>query len=122
MSLIPDEDLQSPAPYLKASDHKGLNAVVKIKSGYADSKTFDDEEQHGYALDVGKEKNIWISKGNLKLLVAEFGNDTEKWAGKTILLTTKNWDIRGNKTVGWVTSPIKDADKAGDEFSDDIPF
>jgi hypothetical protein len=120
MSIIKDEELSSPAPFLKASDHVGLNAVVKIKSGYADSKTFDGEEQHGYALDVGKDKPIWLSKGNLKLLVAEFSNDTDNWAGKTILLTTKAWDISGNKTTGWITNPIKDADKSAP--NDDIPF
>jgi hypothetical protein len=117
MAVIPDSELQSSSPHLKASEHAGYNKQCEIKTAGTDELNYPGEPtKHGYVIGIGAPKDIWLSKTNLKAIVAQFGNDTEKWVGKKILLTTKEYDIEGKQSVGWITTPM------GDDMSDDIPF
>jgi hypothetical protein len=122
MAVIPDTELQSSSPHMKASEYPDFNRQMKVVSAGTDELNYPGEPtKHGYIVQFeGAPKAIWLSKTNLKAIVKVFGNDTDKWAGKQVLLTTKNYDIEGKQSVGWITTPI--AEDGKDAFSDDIPF
>ncbi|MCP4929976.1 MAG: hypothetical protein GY918_13050 [Gammaproteobacteria bacterium] len=123
MSIIPEDQLQSSSPHMKASEYPDFNRTMKVVSAGPDELQYPGEPvKHGYIVQFeGAPKAIWLSKSNLKAMVKVFGNDTDAWAGKQVLLTVKNYDIEGKKTIGWITTPIAEG-SAADAFDDKIPF
>jgi hypothetical protein len=121
MAVIPDNELQSSSPHMKASEYPDFNRQMKVVSAGTDELNYPGEPvKHGYIVQLeNAPKAIWLSKTNLKAIVKVFGNDTDTWAGKQILLTTKDYDIEGKKSVGWITTPI---DESQNPLSDEIPF
>jgi len=111
---------ESESPYLKAADHEGINRQCIIKNAGTDTLNFDGKPpQEGAWIDVGAEKPIWLSKTNGRTLIGAFGNTTEEWLQKKVLLTTKDYTMEGGKkTAGWLVIPMLD-DKG---FDDKIPF
>lgn len=117
--MIIDEALfKSDSPYEKAADHVDMNTILSIESVGEDE--YEDDKgavtKFVYIKFTKAEKPIKVSKGNLKILVGQLSPDTGAWIGRKVNLSTKEWDINGNKTVGWVMTPL------GDEPDDAIPF
>jgi len=111
----------SAAPHLKASDHAGLNTVVTIKGADTDELTFPGQPvKKGIIIDIGKDKPIFLSRTNASVLLAAFGDDLPGWVGRKIILQTKDYDIEGKITTGWLTLVMPEAN--GDGPNDDIPF
>ena len=118
MSLLTDLYGSSKAPHLKAADNEGFNKVVAIKGAAIDELAFPGEPvKKGIIIDIGAEKPIWLSRTNADVLIAQFKDTLEDWAGKKIMLQTKGYSIDGKNTVGWVTLPMPEGD-----FDDDIPM
>jgi len=111
----------SESPYLKAADHAGMNKTCTIKNAGIDTLNFPDQPpQDGAWIDIGASKPVWLSKTNGRTLIGAFGNTTEEWLQKKVLVTTKDYDINGKKTTGWLIIPLTDKPTPG--FEDDIPF
>ena len=120
MPVIPDSELMSSSPYLKAADHAGLNKIVTVKSADVDEVTWPDgKTETVYVIDIGKEKPIKLSKTNMRTMVGIGGNNTDDWAGKKVVLATRDYDIDGKATTGWTVSAVPTSDDGPD---DDIPF
>ena len=114
-----DEKLfATDSPYLKAADHTDMNKIVTIESVGEDEYEGDNGnvEKFIYIAVKGGSKPIKVAKGQLKKLVAALGDDSGAWIGRKINLSTQEWNINGNNTVGWNMTVI------GDEPDDDIPF
>ena len=129
----------SESAFMRASDHKGINAIATIDDVGQDlfPGKHGREEAKLVITIKGKDQGIVLSKGNARTLADAFGDDTNKWAGKKINIQTKDYDIEGKQTTGFILSqPASEAQEWGeeqskqaaavaaekDEFSDDIPF
>jgi hypothetical protein len=109
----------SESPYLKAADHAGMNRQCVIKNAGTDVLNIPGKpEQPGAWIDIGAKKPIWLSKTNGRTLIGAFGNSTEEWLQKKVLVTTKEYNMEGKNTTGWVIIPL--LDEKG--FDDEIPF
>lgn len=45
----------------------------------------------------GKTWTYWPNKTSIGNLAREYGNDTDRWIGKTVVLTTETMMVRGSK-------------------------
>jgi hypothetical protein len=110
---------ESDSHWMKAADHDGMNKQLTIKDTGTDTISFDgqpDKDIVWIQLDKAP-KPIILSLTNGRTLVGAFGGDIEGWKQKRVLLTTKEYDIEGKKSVGWITTPLLEEDP-----DDDIPF
>jgi hypothetical protein len=106
----------SESNWLKAEDIKGKNvkAVIREVSAVHFDAQNDKPAQDKAALKFeGREKGVILNATNTKILINAYGKDSEKWLGKEIGLTTKEYEGFGSGIV----VVILDAD-----FDDDIPF
>ena len=99
----------SSSPYLKASDHAGMNKAVTVKGATVDEITYQGKEpQKCIIIDVGADKPIKLSPTNARALGAHFTEDLGAWAGRKIILQTKDYDIEGKGVTGWINLPTPD--------------
>ena len=124
MSKLTDLYGESQSLHLKAADNVGFNKQVKILSASEDEVTFPGEKpKRGIVIEVGAIKPIWLSRTNASVLLTHFGEDLGTWVGRQIILQTKNYEIKGALTTGWITIPVPDESATqGDLFSDDLPM
>ena len=102
--------------YLKAEDIKGKNVKAVIKEvGIVHFEANGDKpaQDKGALKFEGREKGVVLNATNTKVLIAAYGKDSNKWVGREIGLTTKDYEGFGSGIV----VVILDA-----EFDDDIPW
>ena len=116
----------SDSPYEKAAEHEGFNKQAIITESGADTLTTrDDKEREIIWLALScLEKPIVLSNTNGRALRDAFGKNTKTWHDKRVLLTTRRYNIDGNASVGWITTPMLEDDKPeiDPEFDDQIPL
>ena len=85
----------SESKHLKAKDFLGKNLKVKISD--VQIVEFEATEQADAAtravlLFEGKEKGLVLNATNNDTLCKSYGNDSDEWLGKTIALSTKEYE------------------------------
>lgn len=130
MANINDE---FPSKYLKASDLKGRNVLIKM-SHTAREQVGDDSKLILYF--QGSEKGMVLNKTNANNIAMLYGDETDDWATKEIVLFEAMVDFQG-KTVAAIRcrapqpkdragrnqpAPQRRPEPVGDDINDDIPF
>src|SRR5690606_32506139 len=106
----------SESNWLKAEEIKGKNvkAVIKeVGATHFEANGDKPAQDKAHLKFEGREKGVILNATNTKTLIAAYGKDSEKWIGREIGLTTKDYESFGPGIV----VVILDA-----EFSDDIPW
>jgi hypothetical protein len=111
-----------PSNYLKADDLQGREAKVTIRD--CKMEKMGDEDKLCIHF-VGKDKGMICNKTNANRIAHYFGDDTDGWIGKQIILGVELVDFQGKTTeairvkgkVEGVAAPVADA-----PFDDSIPF
>ena len=108
----------SESKYLKASDLQGARPKVRILGvnliEFEDRETGEKEIKPTISFE-GKEKAMVCNKTNVAELINAFGDESEDWKGKEVMLSTKFYDGVGKE--GLVLTAM-----GSDEPSDPIPF
>jgi len=84
-----------PSNYLKAADLQGREATVKIRE--CKLETLGDEKKL-ITYFVGKEKGLVTNKTNANRIAHYYGEDTDAWIGKEIIIGTELVDFQGKTT------------------------
>lgn len=104
--------------YLKAADLQGKRIKVTVSS--VELVEFDDDEKGKHKKPVvrmsGKEKKLVLNATSVQDMINAYGKDSDGWAGKEIVLSTKFYPAFGREGIV-VTPEIPAA-----EFDDKIPF
>jgi len=129
-----------PSDYLKAADLDGRNVMVKMDR----VEMRDIGGDHKPVLYfLGKEKGVVLNKTNSNNIALAYGDDTDDWHGKEIVLFEAMVDFQG-KTVSAIRvrtpqakdrngngsynagpdrqSPQQQRQQAHDDMDSDIPF
>lgn len=102
--------------HLKARDFLGKNLKVSIRDvQFVEFEGRDGEppQRKAILLFEGKEKGLVLNTTNTRKLIGAYGKDSDGWIGKSIALTTQEYE---NFAPGWVVNPLDV------EFDDEIPF
>lgn len=113
------------------ADIKNGDTVKIIDAGHTETGTFG--EQTIFAIETRNgEKNAPFNQSTINVLVDEFGNDSEKWAGQTVRVIIKKDTVAGKKVdIAYFVSGDWNLDEYGElcrpkdkgEITpDDIPF
>jgi hypothetical protein len=111
-----NEMYPSSSKYLKASDLKDREIRVKI-AGHEVAK-FDNGNKVVLTFE-GKERGLTLNKTNAMKIAAAYGEDIEGWRGQEVIMYPDKTDYQGS-LVDCIR--VRIPPKAGDDFSDDIPF
>ena len=121
-----------PSKYIKADDLQGRDIPVTID--HADiEKLGDDAKLILYFR--GKEKGMVCNKTNFNRIAYLYGDETDDWPGKDIVLTSEFVEFQGKTVRGLRVRapkrpdristgkvPAKEAENPADAMSDEIPF
>lgn len=122
-----------PSKYLKAADLQDRNITVRMS--HVKIETLNDDEKPVLYF-IGKEKGIVLNKTNATNISIAYGDDTNEWQDKEIILFPTMVDFQG-RSVEAIRVKIPKAKKADpissgqaqrqpqrDEaaIDDDIPF
>ena len=108
---------KSDSPYEAAKNFRGCNKQSIIEAVGEDTFSRDGQpDQTKMFIGVSAfEKPIVLSPTNVQSIIDQYGTKTKKWEGKRVLITTKDYNIDGNQTCGFIIMPLVD------EFDDEIP-
>ena len=98
-----------PSKYLKAADLQGRNIVVTI-SLVEIEKIGDDNKPVIYFL--GKTKGAVLNKTNASNIAILYGDETEDWVGKEIVLFPAMVDFQGRTVEAIRVRGVRAADKS----------
>jgi hypothetical protein len=130
-----------PSDYLKAGDLAGR--TVRVVMSHVEMKDIGDDHKPVLYFQ-GKDKGMVLNKTNANNITALYGDDTDGWAGREIMLFPAMVDFQGQTveairirapqpkdgaqaggptymTNGGVTGPTTPP-RGVDPMSDDIPF
>jgi arabinogalactan endo-1,4-beta-galactosidase len=114
-----------PSEYLKAADLNGRN--VRVKMDRVEMKDIGGDHKP-ILFFMGTEKGMVLNKTNANNISAAYGDETEEWQGKELVLFEAQVDFQG-KTVPAIRvrapaakdrAPVKPAPH--NDMNDDIPF
>lgn len=118
-----------PSNYLKAGDLDGR--TVRTVMDRVDMETIGDDEKPVLYFQ-GKEKGIVLNKTNANNIAQVYGDDTDDWSGKEIMLFPAMVDFQGRTVEAIrvraptakdrVTNPPRQQQQAHDNLDDSIPF
>jgi hypothetical protein len=118
-----------PSNYLKSEDLQGQEITVTI-ARCAMEKLGDDDKLVIHFR--GKEKGMVCNKTNANRIAHYFGDDTDNWIGKQIILGTELVDfqgrtteairVRGRSTPAASVEAQAPAAKAEEPFDTEVPF
>lgn len=117
-----------PSDFLKAADLQGQN--VKVIMGEVQMKEIGDDKKPVLYFQ-GKNKGLVLNKTNSKKIVEAYGDDTDGWAGRELILFEAMVDFKGD-TVAAIrvrvpqvkdqpSGPVRNAASRA-ELDDEIPF
>ena len=87
-----------PSKYVKASDLKGQNVIVVIGQVTFERIGTNDKDDKPVLYFQGKSKGMVLNKTNATNIAHLYGDDTDDWAGREIVLFPAMVDFQG-KTV-----------------------
>lgn len=132
------EIYKSDSEYLKAEDIGNAMPTVTIQT--VDLKDFGNGDQKLVLHFIGKEKCLPLNKTNAGTMQALYGDDTDQWCNRQVMLFTMPVDFNGKKTMAIrlrapaghtrpeQAAPVNDApppappQSAYDDMDDEIPF
>lgn len=114
--------------YINAGD---LETPITLTIDSVNEVTVGDEDKVTLAF-IGAKKELVLNKTNAFVLADLYGDDTDEWPGKRIMLKRTKVEFQGKKVDGVRLFPpasgkgkakaSPSADANGDAASDDIPF
>lgn len=119
-----------PSEYLKAADLDGRS--VKVVMSHVEMKDIGGDHKP-ILFFQGKDKGMVLNKTNANNISSAYGDDTDEWAGKEIVLFEAMVDFQG-KTVPAIrvrmpqpkdrqgSAPVAPKASATGTMNDDIPF
>lgn len=103
---------------LKASDLKGHEVRATIAGAEVIEFNNDGGKEQKLALSFsGKEKKLVLNKTNTGRIADAYGNDTDDWNGKTIILYEEKVEFGGN-----LVPAIRVRVPKPEALDDEIPF
>lgn len=121
-----------PSKYIKSDDLKGRDVSVLID--HADMEKLGDETKLIIYFQ-GKEKGMVCNKTNFNRIAYLYGDETDDWTGKEIILTSEFVEFQGKSVRGLrVRAPRKpsnistgkvpprEPETLAGEMDDEIPF
>jgi hypothetical protein len=110
-----------PSPYLKAADLQGQRVPAKISR--VEMREIGDEVKPVVYFER-REKGLVLNKTNANTVSAAYGDETEGWEGKEIVLFETEVEYQGRRMPGirCIVSPRKPQTPAQVGPDDDIPF
>ena len=107
---------KTDSPYESAKNHRGCNkqAIIEMVADDIFSRDGEPDQKKMYLGLSAFEKPIVLSPTNVQSVIDQYGTATKKWIQKRVLVTTKDYNIDGNQTVGFIIMPLV-------EFDDAIP-
>lgn len=123
-----------PSNYLKATDLQGRNVTVSIERVVMEDIARGEQKPVLYF--AGKEKGIVLNKTNANTIADAYGDETDQWAGKSLVLFEALVDYQGRsvpairmrspqpKDEPRQTPPPPDPARQGpaDDLDSDVPF
>lgn len=128
-----------PGQYLKAADLQGMQITVSIDKVAVEDIGGDSKPVLYF---IGKEKGMVLNKTNTNNIAFLYGDETDDWHGKQVVLFEAIVDFQGKSTPAIrvkgparprqaeaittapqrMTGGISDNAPAGHPINDDIPF
>lgn len=102
--------------HLKARDFLGKNLKVSIRDvQFVEFEGRDGEppQRKAILLFEGKEKGLVLNTTNVENLSNAYGWDSDNWIGKSVALTTKEYE---GFSPGWIVTPLEV------DYDDELPF
>lgn len=93
-----------PSTYLKSDDLQGKDASVVIAT--AEMETVGDERKLVLTFQ-GKKKSMICNKTNASRIAFLYGDETDDWVGKEIILTSEFVEFQGKTVKGLRVRPPK---------------
>ena len=106
----------SESKHLRAKDFLGKNLKVTIKDVQFvefEGKDGAPPDKKAILLFEGKDKGLVLNGNNNNTLCTAYGFESSAWIGKSISLTTKEYE---NFAPGWICQALDV------EYDDEIPF
>lgn len=98
-----------PSDYLKAADLQGRNARVIMS--HVEMRDVGDDHKPVLFFQ-GKEKGVVLNKTNGNNIAAAYGDDTDEWAGKEVILYEAMVDYQGRSVAAIRIRPPTAKDRA----------
>jgi hypothetical protein len=118
-----------PSKYIKAADLQDRQHEVIMH--HVELENIGDDDRKPVLFFAGKQKGLVLNKTNSRTIAGAYGDDTDEWAGKKVILFPAMVDFRGDQVeairvkIPKVTSakaPPQDSENPGDDMDDEIPF
>ena len=106
-----------PSEYLKAADLQGRE--VEVKMSFVDMQEVDNEMKPILRFQ-GKDRGLVLNKTNANTITDLYGDETEAWEGKPIILFPTTTDFQGRSVKCIRVKGIRQADI--DPAGEAIPF
>lgn len=85
-----------PSNYLKASDLQ--DRTIQVRMSHVEMEKIGDDTKPVLFF-VGKERGLVLNKTNSKTIVSAYGDDTDKWSDKPLILFPAMVDFRGESVI-----------------------
>lgn len=120
--------------FLKAEDLKGRDVTLTIEEVEADFITKDKSEGKKVIISfVGKDKKLVANKTNCRTIAKLYGEETDDWIGKQIIIGPREVEYQGEMTwairvslkkpgTAAAAAPPTEPTPADDADSDPVPF
>jgi hypothetical protein len=112
-----------PSKFLKAADLQDQQHEVIID--HVEMGDEMDGERKPVVFFQGKAKGLVLNKTNAKQIVTAYGDDSDDWTGKPLVLFPTMVDFRGDMVEAIrvkIPKPKITPEQRKAEMSDDIPF
>jgi hypothetical protein len=83
-----------PSKFLRAADLQDQN--INVTMSHVDMEDVGDTDKKPVLYFNGKEKGCVLNKTNSKVITQAYGDDTEAWRGKPLILYPAMVDFRGD--------------------------
>jgi hypothetical protein len=108
-----------PSKYLKTADLGGKEIELQVdRVEWGDVGTDDEPETKPVLFFVGKKKGMILNKTNTSVLTNEYGDETDDWRGKPVIIYPTTAQFKGQPIAAMrIRIPAR---AAGPD--DEIPF
>jgi len=114
-----------PSKYLKAADLQ--DRQHKLVMHRVEMENIGDDDKKPVLYFVGKQKGLVLNKTNSKTIATAYGDDTDTWENKELVIFPAMVDFRGDQVEAIRVKTPKPAPTAAHEnpaqgMDDEIPF